>query len=709
MALVRQLGDADIKVRAQAVTELVSRGTVAIPVLRHAVNDLDDAAIAACAERCLQIIDGPSSAALPAAVARLVALRKPPGAAKVLLAYLPFSDDQTVIDEVGNALAAVAFRDGKPDPVLLKALGDPVPLRRAMAGAALCRKEQPGPRAAVTKLLRDPRPMVRLRIALALADQQDIEAVPVLIDLLAELPPAHRAPIEAFLQQLAGEWSPTLSFQGDDDVSRKTRRDAWAGWWRNTEGAALLAEFRKRTLTQAEQDRLLALIQNLGERHLRHPRAGQRRPRGIRSSGRTLASRGHARHRPGARAPGRGVLAATSQAGGQGPSHCRRQAGGAAEASRGSRDTARLPAIRRQRNDGGRSPDGRDRAGHEGRQTGGRADAGADGQAAAASGGSRRGAGPIRGAGAASRGQQAPARHLAHPGSKVCELHHADASKARIRTEASGKRYLHLATHGFFAPRRAPGDVGSTRKQWDAAVGWSAGRSGDYGYPPGLLSGLALAGANPDPNRVTGQTTEDGILTALEVSATDLRGVELVVLSACETGLGREAGGEGLLGLQRAFQVSGAETVLASLWKVEDRATQRLMERFYENLWQKKMGPAEALRQAQISLLRDSRAGSTTRGFEVVPADPSAGALTDRDVWLWAAWVLSGDPGDVSHITPLLEEDKGETMSSVPLPSVPPPYTLPWMLWIGGGVVAGIILTTLIFWLRRRRQSVTGE
>ena len=146
-----------------------------------------------------------------------------------------------------------------------------------MACAALCRKEQSGPRAAVAKLLHDPRPMVRLRIALALADQHDIEAVPVLIDLLAELPPAGRAPIEAFLQQLAGEWAPTLNLP-DDDVSRKTRRDAWAAWRRNTEGSALLAEFRKRTLTPVEQDKLLALIHNLGDDTF-VVRERQRRPR----------------------------------------------------------------------------------------------------------------------------------------------------------------------------------------------------------------------------------------------------------------------------------------------------------------------------------------------------------------------------------------------------------------------------------------------
>ena len=120
------------------------------------------------------------------------------------------------------------------------------------------------------------------------------------------------------------------------------------------------------------------------------------------------------------------------------------------------------------------------------------------------------------------------------------------------------------------------------------------------------------------------------------LSYLDLSKVDTVVLSACETGLGEVAGGEGMLGLQRAFQVAGAKTCVASLWKVPDRATASLMQRFYENLWVKKMGKLEALREAQIWMLRDNG----NRGL-AIPDQPTDGVSLPP--YYWAAFVLSGD------------------------------------------------------------------
>ena len=153
------------------------------------------------------------------------------------------------------------------------------------------------------------------------------------------------------------------------------------------------------------------------------------------------------------------------------------------------------------------------------------------------------------------------------------------------------------------------------------------------GYHPGLLSGLALAGANAP------QEDDDGILTAEEVATLNLSRADLVVLSACETGLGKTAGGEGLLGLQRAFHGAGARTVVASLWKVDDVATRDLMERFYENLWSKDMGKLEALCEAQLWMLRER--GS--RGLKPLEGDGAAANHQRLPPYYWAAFILSGD------------------------------------------------------------------
>ncbi|MBY0231872.1 MAG: CHAT domain-containing protein [Gemmataceae bacterium] len=142
-------------------------------------------------------------------------------------------------------------------------------------------------------------------------------------------------------------------------------------------------------------------------------------------------------------------------------------------------------------------------------------------------------------------------------GRPVSRLGGKEATKQALRAGLPKASIAHLATHGYFAP-------GEGTARWH----------------PLLLSGLALSGAN----RVPKPGEEDGILTALEVSETDLSGLELAVLSACETGLGKEAGGEGVLGLQRAFAAAGARSVVSSLWKVDDEATRALMVRFYSNL-----------------------------------------------------------------------------------------------------------------------------
>ena len=145
---------------------------------------------------------------------------------------------------------------------------------------------------------------------------------------------------------------------------------------------------------------------------------------------------------------------------------------------------------------------------------------------------------------------------------------------------------------------------------------------------PLLRSGLVLAGANnllEVQDRITG--VDDGWLTANEITAMDLDGTELVVLSACETGLGDLEIGQGVRGLRQAFLYAGAKTLLISLFKVPDTATQQLMHRFYEALSQGKNKLA-SIREARLETIRARRAESGA-------AHP----------FFWASWVFVGAPG----------------------------------------------------------------
>ncbi|MBI4586710.1 MAG: CHAT domain-containing protein [Planctomycetes bacterium] len=231
-------------------------------------------------------------------------------------------------------------------------------------------------------------------------------------------------------------------------------------------------------------------------------------------------------------------------------------------------------------------------------------------------------------------------------GGAVEELTEDKATESEVRRALSSCRYAHLATHGFFAEPQLgsalawSGPAGGAEffgAGFSGADFFGKGRfgSGASGPHPGLMSGIALSGANrlPAPQR------HDGVLTALELSWLDLLGTELLVLSACDTGLGATAGGEGLLGLQRGAQIAGARAVVASLWKVPDTETMALMQGFYENLWKKRLPKLEALRQAQLEILR----GKGARGPGEVNERPEARAAERASPRIWAAWTFSGD------------------------------------------------------------------
>jgi CHAT domain-containing protein len=209
------------------------------------------------------------------------------------------------------------------------------------------------------------------------------------------------------------------------------------------------------------------------------------------------------------------------------------------------------------------------------------------------------------------------------------------ATKAAFVARVSGRSHLLLATHGFFLPEPKPKE-GSERGLLRSLRSPSLEPGLAAGYPE-LRSGLAFAGAN---RSALGKG--DAFLTALEASELDLDRVELAVLSACETGLGKAHGGEGVHGLQRAFQLAGARTAVTSLWKVPDAATQALMSRFHRNLWEKHLGKGEALREAQLWLLQEGgKHPELLRGGLEPPERPAREGPVPP--FYWAAFVLSGD------------------------------------------------------------------
>ena len=162
---------------------------------------------------------------------------------------------------------------------------------------------------------------------------------------------------------------------------------------------------------------------------------------------------------------------------------------------------------------------------------------------------------------------------------------------------------LHLATHGFFFsdPNLSKGEGDSAISQ---SIGEGRGEVFKLSDNPMMRSGLILSDGGYAWKNGTppSQFSEDGILTAYEISQMNLSNTELVVLSACETGLGDIVGDEGVFGLQRAFKIAGAKYLIMSLWQVPDRQTSILMTTFYKKWLEEKMTIPDAFHNAQKEL-----------------------------------------------------------------------------------------------------------
>jgi outer membrane protein assembly factor BamB len=258
---IRDLGHAKYSVRSEASRRLVERGTSALPFLK-AAESATNAEAARRARLCSEEIRRGPGPALPIAVARRLAcsalapapalLQKneqkeekekekekehmpaehsPAETIRALLGYVPFADDETVEDEVINALTTLSVRETGVDPLLPAALSDPLAARRGAAALVLGRvgaKEHvPG----VRKLLDDATPAVRFRAAEGLLAAKDPASVPRLIALLSDISGPHLWQIEDRLQNLAGEQSPNVALGDGSTAARVKAVRAWEQWW----------------------------------------------------------------------------------------------------------------------------------------------------------------------------------------------------------------------------------------------------------------------------------------------------------------------------------------------------------------------------------------------------------------------------------------------------------------------------------------------
>jgi CHAT domain-containing protein len=233
------------------------------------------------------------------------------------------------------------------------------------------------------------------------------------------------------------------------------------------------------------------------------------------------------------------------------------------------------------------------------------------------------------------------------------------ATEGTVREQATGAGVVHLAAHGYYNAK-AP------------------------------LSSLIALAPDPDsvdnsPFTIDNSQLADGWLTVGEVYGLDLSQTGLVVLSACQTQLGELSAGDEVVGLTRAFFFAKTPTVVASLWNVDDEATAFLMERFYTHL-RAGMGKAEALRQAQIETM-----------------------VEYPEPFYWAAFVMSGDGGEVSEEAAFRQAqdaglESGQENSPVPSDSTVFPWSWLWLV-----VVIAVVVVGMAWWRRRKHSASVGH
>ncbi len=236
-AAVRELGDMSYRARVQAARLLVQVGRPALSLLRPALHD-PDVEIARRARQCIDTIEAAGDLYLQGLAARAVRARQPAGAVEVLLAFIPFAEDEATEEEVRRALVGLGLREGKAVAPIMAALTDREPARRAAAAVVASRATDPEQRRAAGRLLADAENRVRFQVADTLLAGGDRAAVPVLIRLLVDGTPELAWRAEELLFRLAGEQPAPAPLGTSDNAARERCREAWTAWWQ-THGPAV--------------------------------------------------------------------------------------------------------------------------------------------------------------------------------------------------------------------------------------------------------------------------------------------------------------------------------------------------------------------------------------------------------------------------------------------------------------------------------------
>jgi CHAT domain-containing protein len=193
----------------------------------------------------------------------------------------------------------------------------------------------------------------------------------------------------------------------------------------------------------------------------------------------------------------------------------------------------------------------------------------------------------------------------------------SDANEARARAVLPGSRIIHFATHGLFLGAQCRDGASTDRrglKTVDVRSSSALAEVNDF-------SALVLSGAN----RPAASTDNDGLLTSEEIATLDLNGTDWAVLSACDTGIGKDVSGEGVFGLRRAFRLAGARSVVMSLWEVSDSASADWMVALYRARLEQHATTMDSVRAADLALIKQRR-----------------DAGLDAGPFYWAAFVAAG-------------------------------------------------------------------